>query len=57
MHLLDKLSDNLQFYYLMLIKNRLVQLKVKRLGEGGTQTFDANILPEIMAEIKCFGLN
>jgi hypothetical protein len=27
-------------------------LKVKRLGEGGTQTFDVHILPEFFAEIK-----
>ncbi len=26
---------------------RQVGLKVKRLGEGGTQTFDMHILPEI----------
>jgi len=44
--------------WVQVIEDIQIQFKVKRLGEGGTQTFDTHILPEISAEIKgsCFEL-
>ena len=34
------------------VEGSWISLKVKRLGEGGTQTFDIDILPENAEEIK-----
>ena len=51
MRIHGKLSDNLQNYYLVEI-DPLLGLKVKRLGEGGTQTFDDVILLELCVKIK-----
>jgi hypothetical protein len=39
------------------VEDLRISLNVKRLGEGGTQTFDTHILPEISAEINGSALN